>query len=73
MFTAQCAPMNTPIQRYLGMGALHMVTMRIYAGEAQAYDFTALIEQWAAPFSVLGEHNKLLKQHGPDAQSKRAA
>ena len=31
------------------------------------------VGQWAAPFLILGEYNKMVKQHGSDAQSSRAA
>ena len=31
------------------------------------------VGQWAAPFLILGEYNKLVKQHGSDAESRRAA
>lgn len=31
------------------------------------------VGQWAAPFLILGEYNKLVKQHGSDASSRRFA
>ena len=31
------------------------------------------VGQWAAPFLIMGEYNKLVKQHGSDAYSSRAA
>lgn len=35
-------------------------------------DHVALfVGQWAAPFLLLGIYNKMVKQHGSDAQTKR--
>ncbi len=31
------------------------------------------VGQWAAPFLILGEYNKMVKQHGSDASSRRFA
>ncbi len=31
------------------------------------------VGQWAAPFLILGEYNKLVKQHGSDASSRHYA
>ena len=31
------------------------------------------VGQWAAPFLLMGIYNKMVKQHGSDAESRRAA
>jgi hypothetical protein len=30
------------------------------------------VGQWAAPFLIMGNYNKMVKQHGSDAYSKAA-
>lgn len=52
----------------LGSMAISLVLKAMGKGENALF-----IGQWAAPFLILGEYNKLVKQHGSDAQSKRAA
>ncbi len=36
-------------------------------------DWALFVGQWAAPFLILGEYNKLIKIHGSDADSRRFA
>ena len=36
-------------------------------------DWALFIGQWAAPFLIMGNYNKLVKQHGSDARSRRIA
>jgi hypothetical protein len=31
------------------------------------------VGQWAAPFLLMGVYNKMVKQHGSDAESRRHA
>jgi hypothetical protein len=31
------------------------------------------VDQWTAPFLIIGNYNKIVKQHGSDALSRRAA
>jgi hypothetical protein len=35
-------------------------------------DWALFVGQWAAPFLLLGIYNKMVKQHGSDADSRRA-
>jgi len=32
-----------------------------------------LVGQWAAPFLLMGAYNKMVKQHGSDAESRQTA
>ena len=36
-------------------------------------DWALFVGQWAAPFLIMGNYNKMVKQHGSDAQSGLAA
>jgi hypothetical protein len=35
-------------------------------------DWALFVGQWAAPFLIMGNYNKMVKQHGSDALSKAA-
>jgi hypothetical protein len=49
-----------------------MVTSAIF--KASGKDHAALfVGQWAAPFLLLGVYNKMVKQHGSDADSQQNA
>jgi hypothetical protein len=36
-------------------------------------DWALFVGQWAAPFLIIGNYNKMVKQHGSDARSRWAA
>jgi hypothetical protein len=36
-------------------------------------DWALFVGQWAAPFLIMGNYNKMVKQHGSDSQSRWAA
>jgi hypothetical protein len=36
-------------------------------------EWASFAGQWAAPFLIMGNYNKLVKQHGSDARSRWAA
>ena len=36
-------------------------------------DWALFVGQWAAPFLIMGNYNKMVKQHGSDASSRWAA
>ena len=58
---------QVPSSFYLGAALASMAGSLIL--KAQGKDQTALfIGQWAAPFLLLGIYNKLVKQHGSDAE-----
>lgn len=35
-------------------------------------DWALFVGQWAAPFLIMGNYNKMVKQHGSDAYSRAA-
>jgi hypothetical protein len=56
-----------PSSFYLGAALASMAGSLIL--KAQGKDHMALfIGQWAAPFLILGTYNKMVKQHGSDAE-----
>jgi hypothetical protein len=56
-----------PTSFFLGAALGSMVASLLL--KSQGKDSTALfIGQWAAPFLILGTYNKMVKQHGSDAQ-----
>jgi hypothetical protein len=63
---------QVPSSFFLGCALASMaasLTLKIFGK-----DETALfVGQWAAPFLIMGEYNKLVKQQGSDAQSNRYA
>jgi hypothetical protein len=36
-------------------------------------DWSTFVGQWAAPFLLFGVYNKLVKQHGSDAETRHSA
>ena len=61
-----------PSAAYLAAALASMATAAILkvSGKDHAAVF---VGQWAAPFLLLGIYNKMVKQHGSDAESKRQA
>jgi hypothetical protein len=54
---------------YLAAAVVSILTSAIF--KASGKDYAALfVGQWAAPFLLLGIYNKMVKQHGSDAESK---
>ena len=63
---------NIPSSAYLGLAIGSMVASAIL--KAMGRDNWALfVGQWPAPFLIMGAYNKMVKQHGSDAWSSRAA
>ncbi len=59
-----------PSSAYLAAALASMVTSAIF--KASGKDHAALfVGQWAAPFLLLGVYNKMVKQHGSDADSQQ--
>jgi hypothetical protein len=59
-----------PSSAYLVAALASMATSAIF--KATGKDHAALfVGQWAAPFLLLGVYNKMVKQHGSDAESKQ--
>lgn len=58
-----------PSSAYLAAAVASILTSAIF--KATGKDHAALfVGQWAAPFLLLGIYNKMVKQHGSDAESK---
>ncbi|MBW4026105.1 hypothetical protein [Acidipila rosea] len=58
-----------PTSFFLGAAFASMAASLVL--KAQGKDNMSLfIGQWAAPFLILGTYNKMVKQHGSDAQAK---
>lgn len=59
---------KVPSSFFLGASLASMATSLVL--KAMGKDQTALfVGQWAAPFLLLGAYNKMVKQHGSDAES----
>ena len=61
-----------PSSAYLGaaLGSMAIAAILKIAGKHQSALF---VGQWAAPFLLMGVYNKMVKQHGSDAESSEAA
>ena len=63
---------HVPSSAFLGLA---VGSMALAAGlkVAGRNDWSTFVGQWAAPFLLLGIYNKLVKQLGSDAQTRRLA
>jgi hypothetical protein len=61
-----------PSSVYLGaaLGSMAIAAVLKIAGKHQGALF---VGQWAAPFLLMGVYNKMVKQHGSDAETREAA
>jgi hypothetical protein len=61
-----------PSSAYLGaaLGSMAAAAILRMAGKKHASLF---VGQWAAPFLLMGVYNKMVKQHGSDAETREAA
>jgi hypothetical protein len=61
-----------PSAAYLGaaLGSMAVAAVLKAAGKDQ---WAIFVGQWAAPFLLLGVYNKMVKQHGSDAESRKHA
>ena len=59
-----------PSAAYLGaaLGSMAAAAILRMAGKKHASLF---VGQWAAPFLLMGVYNKMVKQHGSDAESRQ--
>jgi hypothetical protein len=61
-----------PSSAFLGMAVGSMAAslmLKIFGKD----DWALFVGQWAAPFLIMGNYNKMVKQHGSDASSRWAA
>ena len=61
-----------PSSMFLGLAVGSMAASLILK-IAQKDDWALFVGQWAAPFLIMGNYNKMVKQHGSDATSRWAA
>ena len=61
-----------PSSTFLAFAVGSMVTSAVLK-IAGKNDWALFVGQWAAPFLILGNYNKMVKQHGSDASSSIAA
>jgi hypothetical protein len=61
-----------PSYAYLGaaLGSMAVSAILRMAGKKDASLF---VGQWAAPFLLMGVYNKMVKQHGSDAEAREVA
>lgn len=62
---------KAPSTLFLGLALGSMaasLTLKIVGKD----DWALFVGQWAAPFLIMGNYNKMVKQHGSDALSKAA-
>jgi hypothetical protein len=62
---------KAPSTVFLGM-ALGSMAASLVLKIAGKDDWALFVGQWAAPFLIMGNYNKMVKQHGSDAISKAA-
>lgn len=63
---------QVPSSAFLGMAIGSMAASAILKIMGRD-DWALFVGQWAAPFLIMGNYNKMVKQHGSDASSERWA
>jgi hypothetical protein len=59
---------NVPSSTFLGLAIGSMALSAILKISGKD-DWALFVGQWAAPFLIMGNYNKMVKQHGSDARS----
>lgn len=59
---------RAPSSLFLGL-ALGSMAVSLLLKTARKNDWALFVGQWAAPFLIMGNYNKMVKQHGSDATS----
>jgi hypothetical protein len=62
---------QAPSSLFLGLAIGSMVASAILK-IMEKDDWALFVGQWAAPFLIMGNYNKMVKQHGSDALSRAA-
>jgi hypothetical protein len=70
--TIEKATSQIPSTIYLGL-ALGSMAASLILKITKQDDWALFVGQWAAPFLIMGNYNKLVKQHGSDASLEEAA
>jgi hypothetical protein len=61
-----------PSSAFLGMAVGSMAASLVLKIMGKN-DWALFVGQWAAPFLIMGNYNKMVKQHGSDASTRWAA
>jgi hypothetical protein len=62
---------GAPSSVYLGLAVGSMITSAILKASGKN-SWALFVGQWAAPFLIMGNYNKMVKQHGSDSLSRAA-
>jgi hypothetical protein len=62
---------GAPSTMYLGLAVGAMITSAILKISGKD-NWALFVGQWAAPFLIMGNYNKMVKQHGSDSLSRAA-
>ena len=63
---------KVPSSLFLGLAVGSMVSSLVLHIVGQKH-WSLFVGQWAAPFLIMGNYNKMVKQHGSDARQRWAA
>ena len=69
--TIEAITSGAPSSVYLGLAVGAMVTSAILKFSGKN-GWALFVGQWAAPFLIMGNYNKMVKQHGSDALNRAA-
>ncbi len=70
MIESQTSKMPSSLFLGLALGSMGASLVLKIVGKD---DWALFVGQWAAPFLIMGNYNKMVKQHGSDATSRWAA
>lgn len=70
MIESQTSKMPSSLFLGLAIGSMGASLVLKIVGQD---DWALFVGQWAAPFLIMGNYNKMVKQHGSDATSRWAA
>ncbi len=60
---------RAPSSLYLGLALASMATSLGFMAAGRRHE-SLFVGQWAAPFLLMGIYNKMVKQHGSDAEAE---
>lgn len=63
---------HVPSSVFLGL-ALGSMAASLILKVVKQDNWALFVGQWAAPFLIMGNYNKLVKQHGSDASQRQVA
>ena len=61
---------QVPSSVFLGL-ALGSIGLSLILKLSRKNDWALFVGQWAAPFLIMGNYNKMVKQHGSDAENTK--